>query len=64
MTNRPYGFEFYNKVMRKWQLKDGQTQIAEDCPGEGWKQIPLSAWDYSGHKVVEFEEVKEVDHGN
>ena len=55
----PYGYEFYGKTIRKWQ-KGSQTLSQEHCPGEGWKQVRLSAWDYSGHKITEFEMLKEV----
>jgi len=63
---KPYGFEFFGKVMRKWEA-GGQTLMGVNRPepvcnltGQRleWHQVALFAWDYSGHKVVEFEPVE------
>ena len=55
--HKPYGFEMNGKVYRKWQDGQGFIKISYKYLGEGWQQLPLSFWDYSEHKVVEYEPI-------
>ncbi len=57
--NKPYGIEIKGSVFRKWE-KGEQTILNDKSPGEGWRQVPLSMWDYIQFKVVEYEPLKEV----